>query len=222
MSLRERSFSREWLVSAVILITLSVVILVGCGGDKPTTGPNGITREPPAQTKNLTLPDESPSSGGNPVRLRGGEDGLMLVYFGYTSCPDVCPTSMADLRLALAELDQDQRDRLQVSMVTVDPRRDTARVLNGYLGHFFEEGTFHSLRTTDPEQLNKVEKAFGASHELGKPDRDGGYDVSHTALIYAVDENGTVKIEWPFKTDPELIAEDLQTLLAEKKDGTDS
>lgn len=218
MSFRDRSFSPEWFVSAIILIALAVVVLSGCGGDETPAGPNGITREPPAQTNNLTLPDESPQSGGKSIPLKGQKQGLMLVYFGYTSCPDVCPTSMADLRLALADLDPEQRDRLKVSMVTVDPKRDTGQVLNGYLGHFFDKGRFHSLRTTDPEQLSKVEKAFGASHEIGKPDEDGAYDVSHTALIYAVDDKGIVKIEWPFKTDPKLIAEDLKMLLATQTD----
>lgn len=204
------------LMAFVALLLAGVAI--GCG-DEPQEGLNGITRDPPAKTKNVTLPDESPQAEGKEIALKGEEGSLMLVYFGYTSCPDVCPTSMADLRLALAELDPEERERVQVSMVTIDPARDTGEVLNGYLGHFFEKGEFHSLRTEDSAQLARAEKAFGASHKLGKPDADGNYDASHTAQIFAVDDQGTVLVEWPFQTDPELIAEDLGKLL--EKDSQD-
>lgn len=208
--IRSVKFGR--VLSTTLLALMFTVLASGCGSDSPDEL-NGITRVPPAKTENVTLPDESPEGEGKPVALKGSDGGLMLVYFGYTSCPDVCPTSMADLRLALADLDADQRDRIQVSMVTVDPKRDTGKVLNGYLGHFFNEGEYHSLRTDQPKQLARAEKAFGASHELGKPDAEGEYDVSHTAQIYAVDDRGIVRVEWPFQTDPELITQDLINLL---------
>lgn len=208
-TLRSRAVGRAGLALVAALV---VAVASGCGAD-PSDELNGITREPPAKTRNLTLPDESPGAAGKPVAVRGENNGLMLVYFGYTSCPDVCPTSMADLRLALAEVDPDLRERIRVAMVTVDPDRDTGEVLNGYLGHFFEAGEFHSLRTEEPSLLARAERVFGASHELGEPDRTGAYEVSHTAQIFAVDDGGTVRVEWPFQTDPERIAEDLSQLL---------
>jgi len=140
----------------------------------------------------------------------------MLVYFGYTFCPDVCPTTLADVRLALADLSPDQRASVEVGMVTVDPKRDTGKVLNGYLGHFFAKDVFASFVSRSPEQLARAEKAFGASHELGKPGKDGSYDVDHTAQLFAVDSNGVVRVEWPFGTSPEDIAADLRTLLSDK------
>ena len=207
-----RSVTLGRVLSATVLAFVLAVLAAGCGSDS-SEELNGITRVPPATTDNVTLPDESPESKGKPVALKGEDNGLMLVYFGYTSCPDVCPTSMADLRLAMADLDPEQRERIQVSMVTVDPKRDSGKVLNGYLGHFFDQGEYHSLRTEQPGQLAQAEKAFGASHELGKPDAEGEYDVSHTAQIYAVDDRGVVQVEWPFQTDPELITQDLKNLL---------
>ena len=187
-------------------------VAAGCGREA-TDGLNGITRDPLASTKNLALPDESPESGGKELALKGDEGGLMLVYFGYTSCPDVCPTSMADLRLALAQLNSGQREHIAVSMVTVDPERDTGKVLNSYLGYFFKPGEFHSLRTEDMAKLARVEEPFSASHQLGKPDRNGEYEVSHSTEIYAVDDHGNILVEWPFQTDPDLIAEDIKKLL---------
>ena len=220
--LRIRSLTFGRVLVPILLVAALAVIVTGCGSDDSSTELNGITRVPPAKTGNLSLPDYSPQSGGKKVAVRGNEDGLILVYFGYTSCPDVCPTTLADLRNALAELDPAQRERVQVSMVTVDPDRDTGRVLNGYLAHFFEPGEYHSLRTTDQALLNRADEAFGASHKLGKPDADGNYDVSHTALLYAVDPKGTVEVEWPFGTDADVIADDLKTLLDNNSQNPDA
>ena len=208
-----RSLQLSWFITLPILLVLAALLVTGCGEDNSPGGLNGITRDPPSTSRNLMLPDESPGSGGKEIALKGASDGLMLVYFGYTSCPDVCPTSMADLRQAMAELDPEERERVKVAMVTVDPDRDTGQVLNGYLGHFFEAGEFHSLRTPDTRQLARVEKAFGASHELGEPDAKGNYDVSHTPQIFAVNDRGIVEVEWPFQTDPDLVAKDLEYLL---------
>lgn len=207
-------------VASLTLLALTVMVLAGCGGsDQQPAGLSGITRDPPISTKNLTLPDRSPVSEGEEVPLKGPEGGLMLVYFGYTFCPDVCPTTMADLRLALAELAPEQRDRIEVAMITVDPARDTAGVLNGYMGHFFEPGEFRSFRTGNAKRLAEVERAFEATHELGKPDDRGYYEVSHTAQVFAINDRGTVEVEWPFQTDAALVADDIRYLL-EKNSGT--
>lgn len=137
----------------------------------------------------------------------------MLVFFGYTFCPDVCPTTLADLRLALAELTPQERRLVEVAMVTVDPERDTAKVLNQYVGHFFPGDSFAAFRTDDPGRLAQVEDQFKAAHELGKPKADGSYEVAHTAQVYAVDDRGVVRLEWPFGSGSEAIAADIRLLL---------
>jgi protein SCO1/2 len=181
-----------------------------------------MTRQPQTEVGNVSLPNQNPSSTNQAGALKGSGDGLMLVYFGFTNCPDVCPTTLADTRLALEDLDEDERERIQVAMVTVDPKRDTAEVLNGYLGFFFPEERFSTFRTTDPAELKKVEKAFGASHRIGKPDADGRYDVDHSALLYAVDSDGVVQVEWPFGTTPENMESDLRQILADRADAGSS
>jgi protein SCO1/2 len=188
----------------------------GCGGQEQetTTSLKGFTRTPAPQVAQLRLPDHAPGRGGRPLALRADPGGLLLVYFGYTSCPDVCPTTFADVRRARELLPAAERERLTVAMVTVDPRRDTAAVLNDYLRHFFPR--WHALRTTDPAALARAEKAFGASHEIGPRNAEGGYDVAHSALLYAVDERGAIRVEWPFGTPPDDIAADLRVLLRER------
>lgn len=193
----------------------SALAFAGCSSDEDPGELNGMTRQPQTEVGNVSLPNVNPESSNAEGVLKGSGDGLMLVYFGYTDCPDVCPTTLADLRLALEDLDPDERERIQIGMVTVDPKRDTARVLNGYLGHFFPEATVSSFRTTDTRKLKQVENLFGASHRIGKADSDGRYDVDHTALTYAVDSEGVVQVEWPFGTSPEDINSDLGRLLAE-------
>lgn len=199
-------------VLAAALTGAACLALAGCGSDGGEQL-NGATRTPASQVGDVTLPAfENGARRAKPAAMRA-DTGVLLVYFGYTSCPDICPTSMADLGAAIEQLPQDQRRRLEVGMVTVDPKRDTGAVLNGYLGHFFPGVTTYAYRTTDPATLARAERAFGASHELGEPNAEGAYDVSHTAQIYAVDRTGTVLVEWPFGTRPDAIAGDLQALM---------
>ena len=139
-------------------------------------------------------------------------DGLALVYFGYTYCPDVCPTTMSDLRRALGELPDGEADRVDVAMVTIDPARDSAEVLEGYVGNFIADAT--ALRTDDPELLRSAADAFGADYAVEQTP-DGEFEVSHTGEVYAVDDSGTVVMQWPFGTGSESLARDLESLLSQ-------
>jgi len=194
------------------LAVAAALAVAGCGGGDEDTSLKGFTRTPPAKVGAVGLPDVAPNGNGARMAYRAKPGGLLLAYFGYTYCPDICPTTLADVRRALELLPAADRDRVGVAMVTVDPRRDTPKVLNGYLGHFFS--AWHALRTTDPQALRRAEKAFGASHTIGPKDSKGEYAVSHTASLYAVDERGLVRVEWPFGTGSQAIASDLRALLA--------
>jgi protein SCO1/2 len=197
----------------VLIAAVSALVIAGCSSDGGSEDLNGMTRLPQAEVGNVSLPNKNPESNNDAGLLRGSGDGLMLVYFGFTNCPDVCPTTLADLRLALEGLDQEQRDRIQVGMVTVDPNRDTAKVLNGYLGFFFPEEQFSSFVPEDKASLAKVERKFGASHRIGKKRPDGSYDVDHSALLYAVGSDGVIAVEWPFGTTAENMRSDIEQLL---------
>lgn len=196
-----------------LVAAVSALVFAGCSSGDSQEPLNGMTRQPRTEVGNVSLPNVNPESSNSEGAFKATGDGLMLVYFGFTNCPDVCPTTLADLRLALEDMDSEQRDRIQVGMVTVDPERDTERVLNGYLGFFFPEEQFSSFRTLDEAQLAKVEKVFGASHRIGKKREDGSYDVDHSALLYAVDSDGVVEVEWPFGTTPEDMRSDIEQLL---------
>ncbi len=207
---------------AILVVAVSALVIAGCSSEDSQEPLNGMTRQPQLEVGNVSLPNNNPKSENTAGTFKASDDGLMLVYFGYTGCPDVCPTTLADVRLALEEMDQEQRDRVRVGMVTVDPKRDTAEVLNGYLGHFFPETDFSSFRTTDSAELAKVEKTFGASHRIGKPHKDGSYDVDHSALTYAINSDGVVEVEWPFGTPAENMRSDMEQLLDQRSAANDS
>lgn len=168
---------------------------------------------PAKQVASVRLTDVTESDDGPATGVVPTGDGLKLVYFGFTSCPDICPTTLADLSAAIGRLPAKDRERVTVAFISVDPKRDSGATLRSYLSHFFEGNPSQALRTDDPESLADAEGAFGASHKLGKSKPDGSYDVSHTAFTYAVGSDGEVIVEWPFGVTADGFQHDLKILL---------
>ena len=198
------------LAAALVLVSL---VLAGCGSqaEKPQSAAlSGIVRDPTPVVDTATLPDVS--HGGTPFPFRAGPGGLLLVYFGYTLCPDVCPTTMSDLRIALGGLPAAQRKTVRIAMITVDPHRDTPAVLTHYVHAFFPRGL--ALRTADPRLLARVAKTFGAAYRVTK-EKDGSIDVMHTAFVYAVDDTGHLRVQWSFGTRPAAYRKDIRLLLGD-------
>lgn len=215
LSVGFRSFRMDLprLIPLVLVLLAGTLAVTGCGaGDEPPELA-GMTRQPTLNVNGASLPQTNPRRSVPGNRMTGRKDGLMLLYFGYTFCPDVCPTTLADLRLALSKLDPFDRKRVEVAMATVDPERDTPEVMNRYVGHFFPDGDFASFVPANSRQLARAEKAFKVAHQYGKKDRKGNYDVAHTAQIFAIADNGEVMVEWPFGTDPDSVAGDIRLLL---------
>ena len=206
------------------LLFVAGLVVAACGSESgtsaglaPTPSLAGVVREPALEVATVTLPDVA--DGGAPLAMQAADDELLLVYFGYTSCPDVCPMTMSDISVALDDLDDGLADRVTVAMATVDPERDQPETLTGYLGHFFERTA--ALRTEDPEALDDAARAFGVQYEV--EDHEPGeatYDVAHSAITYVVDDTGTVVVEWPFGFESEHMTTDLTTLLTTTRETT--
>ncbi len=202
-------------LTTIAAVLAGALLLAGCGGGgagEQATGLKGFTRDPVPQVGGVSLPDVGPVGEGKPVPMRAKPGNLLVVYFGFASCPDICPTTLSDVRGALKRLPADQRKRVEVAMVTVDPKRDTAKVMRSYVGHFFD--SWRAYRTTDATALADAEKAFGASHSI-TPAKGGGYDVVHSAFTYVVDDQGRLRVEWPFAMPRRDISQDLSTILEE-------
>lgn len=168
---------------------------------------SGFVREPLPSMLEASLPDAS--AGGNDFVMRAPEGEVLIVYFGYTSCPDVCPTTLADLRSALRDLGDDA-DRVTVAMATIDPGRDSDEIITGYVQSFVPAA--HALRSEEDASLRAAADVFGADYGVTITD-EGDYEVIHTAHLYAIDDAGLLQVTWAFGTEPEAIANDLQILL---------
>ena len=198
-------------VLGAVMGAVLVTGAVGCGGDEGAGGDlQGLVRTPPLVVGDVTLPRVAPDGTEEPFAFRALPGHLLVTYFGYTNCPDLCPTTMADLRTAFEDLGDDA-GRVDVAFVTVDPDRDDPATVNAYLGSFFGRGT-HAVRTTDQAALVAAEEAFLATSSVTTAD-DGKVTVSHTGITYVIDPSGMVQVEWPFGTSPEVMAQDLRLLL---------
>lgn len=136
-----------------------------------------------------SVPEFSLDGGdGKPFDLARLENRWTFLFFGYTYCPDVCPTTLAEMREVMTTLrENNAAEGVQVAFVSVDPARDTRERLADYVGYFDPE--FLSASAAD-ERLVSFTRALGAIYQIGEADADGKYDVDHTASILLVDPLG--------------------------------
>jgi len=181
------------------------------GGGLATTEHGGIVRDPAPDVGAITLPNVA--RGGAEAALSAPRnDGLLLVFFGFTTCPDICPTTLADLKRAIADLPAAERERLAVAMITVDPERDTPEKLTAYVQTFFPDGL--ALRTADAARLQAVAKDFAAAYSISE-NAEGRTEVVHTAFVYAIGPDGRLLVQGPFCTTSDALRQDLAVLLAD-------
>lgn len=168
---------------------------------------SGAMIEPAPQVDLVSLP--SLSDPGTDVDFRARPGGIQVVYFGFTNCPDVCPTTLADLTIALRKLDPADADLVDVVMVTVDPDRDLD-VLDTYVTSFIDDAV--AVGTEDLDQLVAAGVPFGASWEVRTLD-DGSVEVDHSPFLYAVDDAGRLVLTWQFGATSDDMSKDLSLLL---------
>jgi protein SCO1 len=197
-----------WILAASMTMLL-VALSTACGSADEPIALSGWVREPLPTVDTVSLPDATANDA--PFAFRAPEGGLLLVYFGFTFCPDMCPTTLSDVQTAIGELG-DAANGVEVAFVTVDPDRDTGEALIGYVG-FFTDGEGHALRTEDPGLLSAAANAFGVEYEVVVA-ADGKVDVGHTAHLYAVDDQGRLLVTWPFGVTAEALASDIAYLLS--------
>ena len=189
------------MIRRTLAITLALLVLAaGCGNSREFAG---YVRTPAPSTKGITLPELGTSSERELVAANGK---LLVVYFGYTNCPDICPTTMQDLTVALRRLDD--ATRIEVVMITVDPARDL-EVLDGYVKSFIP--TAVALGSLDAAELAAAAEPFGASYLV--EGEGSSVEVAHTTSLYVVDDEGTLLLTWPFGIPSTEISADLNDLL---------
>ena len=187
----------------------AVAVLGGCDriagvGSKPTFHFTDITGAEFA--RKLELPD----ADGKPRSLADWRGTVVVVFFGYTQCPDVCPTTMAELAQIRTQLGADG-DRLQTVFVTIDPERDTPEVLKAYLANFGPNVV--GLRG-DAEQTKAAAKEFKVFYAKVPGKTPGSYTMDHSAASFVFDPAGRVRLFVPYGADTKLLTGDLKQLLA--------
>lgn len=172
---------------AVTLCALgSAVFLSACGKDQPAFTNLDITGNTQFGS-DFSLPDAS----GKMHTLADYKGKAVVLFFGYTHCPDVCPTTMAELSQAMQQLGPDAQ-RVQVLFVTVDPARDTPALLSQYVPAF--NPSFVGLRPADDAQLAKVAKDFRVYYAKVPGKTPDSYTMDHTAASYVFDPSGKLRL----------------------------
>lgn len=165
---------------------------------------HGTYLEPPLPAAEFEL-----TSAEGPVRLADLRGKVVVLFFGYTFCPDVCPTTMVRLGQAMELLGNDA-ERVQVIMVSVDPERDTPEKLAQYARAFHP--SFLGVTGTQ-EEIDAVASAYGIYHAKAEGSDATGYLVDHSANVTVIDRRGGVRLIWPYNVDAEGLASDLRFVL---------
>jgi len=165
----------------------------------------GSMIDPPAPAPDFALE----TSVGTKFRLSDQRGRIVLLYFGYTFCPDVCPTTLYDIAQVKKSLGEQSGDIL-VAMITVDPDRDTLDKLGEYVTTF--DPVFYGL-SSDLETLETVWADYGVYVGRNEVEGSAGYLIDHTARIYVINRDGNLRLTFPFGMAWEAMAEDLEYLL---------
>ena len=199
------SLKRVMLAAALAASLLGGCDRLGGGAQKPSFKAVDITGAEYARELSLTDAD------GKPRQLSDFHGKVTAVFFGYTQCPDVCPTTLAELAAVKRQLGKDG-DRLQGVFVSVDPERDTPEILKAYMASF--DSSFVALRGT-PEQTQAAARNFKVFFAQVPGKTEGSYTVDHTAGTYVFDAQGRVRLFIRYGSGAEALAHDRQLLLAE-------
>ena len=187
----------------LFLILVLGLLASACADQKPKWALNDVTGHLPDLAFNLSGADDRTVDAAD---LRGK---VVLVYFGYTHCPDICPLAMTHLHMALRKLGP-EADDVRIVFVSLDPERDTTEVLDAYASAFDPRaiGVTGSLET-----VRKLAKRYRIAFSRDKPDADGNYDVSHTSAVFVFDRAGKARLLATSPEDIDAVVHDLRLLL---------
>lgn len=184
---------------------LLIALLAACHGPQEQAAFEGTDITGASFANDLHLTDHT----GKKRQLADFKGKVVALFFGYTHCPDVCPTTMSDLAKAVKLLGN-KGDEVQVLFVTLDPERDTQQVLAEYMPYFDKRfiGLYGTL-----EETAETAKNFKIAYSKQPADAKGKYTIDHSAGIYVFDKEGKVRVYLGYGQKPEAIAHDLNLLI---------
>ena len=191
-------------IASWLLVPALGAVLTGCSENKPSFVSVDVTGADYARDISLT------DHNGQPRTLKDFAGKIVVVFFGYTQCPDVCPTTMAELVEIRKALGADGA-RVQALFVTVDPERDTPEVLKAYMTNF--DPSFLALRPSTPEQLAALAKDFKVYYKKVEGRTPTSYTMDHSAGSYVFDTKGKLRLFTRYGSGAAALAGDLRQLL---------
>ncbi len=209
MILNKRSLLQNAIKSVAVLaiITPATALFTACTEKKPEFKAVDITGADYA--KDFAADGAMLDHNGKPRSIKDFAGKVVVLFFGYTQCPDVCPTSMAELAEVKKLLGKDG-DKLQGLFITIDPERDTAEVLKAYMTNF--DPTFLAMRTT-PEKLAVVAKDFKTYYKKSPGKTETSYTMDHSAGSFVYDTQGKVRLYTRYGSGAAALASDIALLL---------
>ena len=187
----------------LIIITAPALILTGCGGDGSGQGGRGGK----GAAGFIGGPFELIDHHGHKVTEKSFRGKYMLIYFGYTHCPQICPTSLQTMSEAMENLGP-LADRITPVFITVDPERDKPEVIADYISNF--DPRFVGL-TGSPKQIERASKAYRVYSK--KVEEDGRTDFNHSAIVFLMDPNGRYAAHFAYGVDGQAMAERIREIL---------
>ena len=184
-------------ISAMALLA-SLVMLSGCFGDDENWNGKDISGLMPELAFELT------GTSGDTVTAEQTDGNIRLLFFGFTSCPDICPATLQKLSRAVKDLPAEMRANTQIVFVSVDPQRDTPERIDSYVSFFSDRAI--GLTGEEPA-LRELSKRYRTTFGYDEPDAEGNYNVSHSGAVYVFDREGKARL----LIRPELSVEDIRT-----------
>lgn len=207
-------------VARLVVGAVAAGVLAACGsppadvrpvGSQPVKSYGGAELTQPYTMPDATLTD----SAGQKFALRTGSDKpVVVVFFGYTNCPDICKTTLSDLASALNRVSPETRGTIQVLLITTDPARDTPEVLKTYLARF--DPTFIGL-TASLDEIKKVAATMGVVIEGTTKTPDGGYEVTHSTQVIGFDAARKGRLVWTQGTTIGTYKDDFERFAATQR-----
>ena len=204
--LRTRDFLKLLAAGSAAAVLAACSKSGGQGPAQPQQAFNAVDLTGADYAKDFSLPDTE----GKQRTLAEFKGKVVALFFGYTQCPDVCPTTMAELAEVKHQLGADA-DRLQGVFITVDPERDTPQVLSAYMANF--DPAFVALRPT-PEQLTATAKDFKVYYKKVDGSKPGSYTMDHSAASYLYDPQGRLRLYSRYGVGAQPLLSDIKGLLS--------
>lgn len=192
------------MINRGLCLLFGLVLLAGCSGQSwDTLDVTGVLPE-----LRFELTDEQ----NNPVTAADYHGDVVLVYFGFTHCPDICPLTLSRLAMVSRQLTPQEREELTILFVSVDPQRDRPHLLANYTSVFGPE--FVGLMTDESANLDALVRRFRVTYSYGEPDEYGAYDVNHASAIFAFNREGRARLVIRDSDSDEALLNDLRRLIA--------